>query len=409
MQKVFIILKTSTMNIPRPLYLNRLLPFAEKGMIKVLVGQRRVGKSYILKSIEQILREKHPDANFITINIEDFSFSHIDSASNLHEEISSRLSSEKTNYIFIDEIQEVEGFEKVLRSLALHPNTDIYVTGSNSTMLSSEIGSRLAGRSIEFKIHPLDYSEFCEFHNLSDSDETLMLYLQYGGMPYLRNLPDKSTWKEYLRGLFDSLVYRDIVTRHSLRNNDFLQRMLLFFADNIGRIFTAKKIVDYLKSQHINSTVNSVQNYADYVCEAFILNKVKRWEIEGKRFFEIGEKYYFEDLGLRNAFIGLRPMDIAALVENVVYNHLQTQDYQVKIGCLAGGKEIDFIAEKNGELKYIQVALNVDNPETAAREFGNLQQIPDNYEKILVTFKDSTPNTLNGIRMKSLRQFLLDK
>lgn len=397
------------MIISRHLYLRRILPYVDKGIIKVLVGQRRVGKSYILKSIERILREEYPDANFITINIEDFAFSHINSADDLHKEIIGHLLSDKKNYIFIDEIQEVEGFEKVIRSLALNPNVDLYITGSNSTMLSSEIGSRLAGRSIEFRIHPLNYIEFCEFHQFTDSDETLLLYLRYGGMPYLRNLSDKSTWAEYLRGILDSLVYRDIVTRHSLRNNDFLQRLMFFFADNIGRLFTAKKITDYLKSQHISSTVNSVQTYADYICEAYILNKVKRWEIEGKRYFEIGEKYFFEDLGLRNALIGFRPMDMGALVENAVYNHLQSQDFHIKIGYLTGGREIDFIAEKDGERKYIQVALNINHPDTAAREFGNLQHIPDNYEKILVTLNESAPNTHNGIRMMTLRQFLHEK
>lgn len=397
------------MIISRHLYLRRILPYVDKGIIKVLVGQRRVGKSYILKSIERILREEYPDANFITINIEDFAFSHINSADVLHKEIIGHLLSDKKNYIFIDEIQEVEGFEKVIRSLALNPNVDLYITGSNSTMLSSEIGSRLAGRSIEFRIHPLNYIEFCEFHQFTDSDETLLLYLRYGGMPYLRNLSDKSTWAEYLRGILDSLVYRDIVTRHSLRNNDFLQRLMFFFADNIGRLFTAKKITDYLKSQHISSTVNSVQTYADYICEAYILNKVKRWEIEGKRYFEIGEKYFFEDLGLRNALIGFRPMDMGALVENAVYNHLQSQDFHIKIGYLTGGREIDFIAEKDGERKYIQVALNINHPDTAAREFGNLQHIPDNYEKILVTLNESAPNTHNGIRMMTLRQFLHEK
>lgn len=397
------------MIISRHLYLRRILPYVDKGIIKVLVGQRRVGKSYILKSIERILREEYPNANFITINIEDFAFSHINSADDLHKEIIGHLLSDKKNYIFIDEIQEVEGFEKVIRSLALNPNVDLYITGSNSTMLSSEIGSRLAGRSIEFRIHPLNYIEFCEFHQFTDSDETLLLYLRYGGMPYLRNLSDKSTWAEYLRGILDSLVYRDIVTRHSLRNNDFLQRLMFFFADNIGRLFTAKKITDYLKSQHISSTVNSVQTYADYICEAYILNKVKRWEIEGKRYFEIGEKYFFEDLGLRNALIGFRPMDMGALVENAVYNHLQSQDFHIKIGYLTGGREIDFIAEKDGERKYIQVALNINHPDTAAREFGNLQHIPDNYEKILVTLNESAPNTHNGIRMMTLRQFLHEK
>ncbi|MDE6534807.1 MAG: ATP-binding protein [Muribaculaceae bacterium] len=395
------------MIISRPLYLNRILPYVDKNMIKVLVGQRRVGKSYILKSIEQTLRERNPEANFITINLEDFSFSNIKSADDLHNEITTGLSSERKNYIFIDEIQEVSEFDKVIRSLALDTNNDIYITGSNSSMLSSEMASRLAGRSAEFRIHPLSYAEFLEFHRLADSEDSLMLYLRYGGMPYLRNLPDKSTWHEYLHGVMDALVYRDIVSRHSLRNNDFLQRLLMFISDNIGQIFTAKRIADYLKSQRINGTVNSVQTYADYICDAFIINKVRRWEIEGKRYFEIGEKYYFEDLGLRNTVIGLRPLDYGALLENAVFNHLQSQGYQVRIGYLSGGKEIDFIAEKSGEKKYIQVALNVDNPDTAAREFGNLKEIEDNYEKILVTLRDHSPNTLDGIQMVSLRQFLL--
>ena len=403
-----IILK-SPMIISRPIYLNRILPYADKSMIKVLVGQRRVGKSCILSSIEQVLREQHPDANFITVNLENFEFSHIREAEDLYKEITTRFKSGHKNYIFVDEIQEVKDFDRVIRSLALNPENDIYITGSNSTMLSSEIASRLAGRSVEFRIHPLNYAEFLEFHQFTDSDDTLSLYLQYGGMPYLRNLPDQSTWNEYLQGVMAALVYRDIVTRHSLRNNDFLQRLLLFLADNIGRIFTAKRISDYLKAQRIVGTVNSVQMYADYICEAYIINKVKRWDIEGKRFFEIGEKYYFEDLGLRNAVIGLRPMDKAALIENAVFNHLQSQDYKIRIGSLNGGREIDFIAEKNGEQKYIQVALNVDNPETAAREFGNLKSIPDNYTKLLVTLRDSAPNTFDGIKMLSLRRFLMEE
>lgn len=394
------------MIISRNLYLDRIRPYVDKAVIKVLVGQRRVGKSCILKSLEQILRQEHPEANFITINIEDFAFAHIRSAGDLHEEITRRLISERRNYIFIDEIQEVADFDKVIRSLALNSNNDIYVTGSNSTMLSSEIGSRLAGRSIEFRIHPLSYPEFLEFHQLSDSDDSLMRFLHFGGMPYLRNLPDESTWNEYLAGVMDALLYRDIVTRHSVRNNDFLQRLLSFLADNVGQIFTAKRIADYLKSQRIAGTVNSVQSYADYICEAYIINKVRRWDIEGKRYFEIGEKYYFEDLGLRNSVVGFRPMDLGAIMENAVFNHLQAGGYKTRIGYMPGGREIDFIAEKEGETKYIQVALNVNSPSTAEREFGNLADIHDNYEKIVVTLRDSAPNTRNGIRMLSLRQFL---
>ena len=317
-------------------------------------------------------------------------------------------SSDRKNYIFIDEIQEVDGFEKVVRSLNLDSRNDIYVTGSNSAMLSSEIASKLAGRSIEIRVHPLSYTEFLEFHSSSDSDISLDLYLRHGGMPYLRNLPSHETWMEYLTGISEALVYRDIVSRHSIRNNDFLQRMMLFLADNIGQIFTAKKIADYLKSQRIKGTVTSVQTYVDYICEAYLINRVRRWDIEGKKYFEIGEKYYFEDLGIRNAIIGYRPMDIGGLLENVVYNKLISDGNEVKVGTLISGREIDFIAEKNNERRYIQVAVNVNNTSTADREFGNLADISDNFEKIVVTLHDSAPNTFDGIKLMSLRQFLTE-
>lgn len=393
-------------NIPRPHYLNRILPYVDKGIIKVLTGQRRVGKSYILKSVEEEIRKSNPDANYITINLEDFAFSHITDATALHNEITSRLSSSVKNYIFVDEIQEVEGFDRVIRSLCLNPLNDIYVTGSNSSMLSSEIASRLAGRSIEIKVHPLSYCEFLEFHGLDDSDDTVDLYLRYGGMPYLRNLPERETWLEYLSGVVDALVYRDIVARYDVRNNDFLQRMLLFFADNIGHIFTAKRIADYLKSQRVGGTVTSVQAYADYICEAYLINKVRRWDIEGRKYFEIGEKYFFEDMGLRNALVGYRPTDIGKLLENAVYNKLVFDGYDVKVGVMTKGREIDFVAEKEGERKYLQVAVNVNDSATLEREFGNLSAISDNYDKLLVTLRDSAPNTLDGIRMTSLRRFL---
>lgn len=393
-------------NIPRPTYMKRILPYVNKGVIKVLTGQRRVGKSYILRSLEEEIRKSDPYANYITINLEDFAFSHITDASTLNNEIASRLSKDRNNYIFIDEIQEVKEFDKVIRSLNLDFKNDIYVTGSNSAMLSSEIASRLAGRSLEIRVHPLSYTEFLNFHNLADSDTSVDLFLRFGGMPYLRNLPNKSTWNEYLTGIVDTLVYRDIVTRHSIRNNDFLQRMLLYLADNTGQIFTAKRISDYIKAQQIKSTVTSVQNYVDFICEAYIINQVKRWEIEGKRLFEIGEKYYFEDMGIRNSIIGYRPMDIGALLENAVYNKLASDGYDVKVGVMSKGREIDFVAERNGERSYIQAAVTISDPTIAQREFGNLADIPDNYRKIVVTLRDSTPNTQNGIQMMCLREFL---
>lgn len=406
MPKVLIILKMQDIII-RPTYMDRIRPYIGKNIIKVLTGQRRVGKSFILKAIVNELRLTYPHANFIDINLEDFAFSHIRSAEDLHDEITSKLDNHQQNFIFIDEVQEIEGFDRVIRSLILREGTDVYVTGSNSRMLSAEIASRLAGRSVEIRVHPLTYAEFLTFQGIVDSDSALDLYMHYGGLPYLVNLPNHNSWGEYLASVTDAVVYRDVVTRNALRNNDFLQRLLLFLADSIGQIFSAKRIADYLKSQRQSTTVNSVQNYVDYIAEAYIANRVRRWDIEGKRYFEIGEKIFFEDIGIRNSIAGFKPNDIGGIMENMVYNHLTAKEYAVRIGVIDRGREIDFVAEKNGEQKYIQVAVNVSDTETAQREFGNLQEIGDNYEKIVVTLRDSAPNTLNGIRMMSLRQFLL--
>lgn len=393
--------------IARNIYLDKIRPYIGKNIIKILVGQRRVGKSCILKAVAEEVRQHDSEANFITINLEDFAFAHITDANSLHEEIASKIEKGKKNYIFLDEIQEVEGFDKVVRSLILDHAVDIYLTGSNSAMLSAEMASRLAGRSIEIHVHPLTYDEFLTFHDMPDSDKALDTYLRFGGLPYLRNLPEQRTWAEYLTGITDSVVYRDVVSRHSLRNTDFLQRMLLFLADNVGQIFTAKKIADYLKSQRTSTSVTSVQSYVEHIANAFIVNRARRWDIEGKRFFEIGEKIYFEDLGIRNSIVGVKPGDIGQLMENAVYNHLAATGYDVKIGVLAQGREIDFIADKNNERRYVQVALTVADERTAQREFGNLTNIPDNYRKTVVTLRESAPNSHEGIELMSLREFML--
>lgn len=393
--------------IARPLYLNQIRPYIGKNIIKILIGQRRVGKSYILKAVANEIRATYANANIIEINLEDFAFLHIDNAKKLYEEIKDRIESQRKNFIFIDEVQEVEDFDKVVRSLILDSNNDVYITGSNSSMLSSEIASRLAGRSVSIHVHPLTYKEFLTFHSLDDGDNALDAYLKYGGLPYLINLPDQSTWNEYLSGITDAVVYRDVVSRHALRNTDFLNRLLLFVADNIGQIFSAKKIADYLKSQRISTSVTGVQTYISYVEDAFIINRARRWDIEGKRLFEFGEKFFFEDLGIRNSIIGYRPGDIGGLMENVVFNHLVASGYKVKVGVMQQGKEIDFVAEKDNELRYVQVAMSVADSDTAAREFGNLTKINDNYEKTVVTLHESAPNTRSGIRLQSLREFLL--
>ena len=401
------------MNFPRILkkrkgYIDRIKPFMQKSVIKVLTGQRRVGKSFLLyQLIEEILAEE-PDANIIYVNLEDFTFSSQQTAEDLHSYIISHSKEKVKNYIFIDEIQDIPGFEKVIRSLLLNEDNDIYITGSNAKMLSGELATYLSGRYIEFKIYSLSYSEFLEFHGLTESETSYELYSRYGGLPYLLNLPlEDETVNEYLKSVYSTIVFRDVVSRYKLRNTLFLEKLIQFLSENIGNLFSAKNISDYLKSQHTTISVNQIQSYTEYLNNAFLIHRVERYDLIGKRVFEIGEKYYFENMGIRNIVIGYRITDKAKILENLVYNHLLYKGYDIKVGYY-GDKEIDFIGEKNGEKLYIQVALKIDSDKTAEREFGNLLKIQDNYPKIVVTKDTFSGNSYEGIRHCPIRQFLME-
>ena len=401
------------MNFPRILkkrkgYIDRIKPFMQKSVAKVLTGQRCVGKSFFLyQLIEEILGEE-PDANIIYINLEDFAFSSLQTAEDLHSYIISHSKEKAKNYIFIDEIQDIPGFEKVIRSLLLNEDNDIYITGSNAKMLSGELATYLSGRYIEFKIYSLSYSEFLEFHGLTESETSYELYSRYGGLPYLLNLPlEDETVNEYLKSVYSTIVFRDVVSRYKLRNTLFLEKLIQFLSENIGNLFSAKNISDYLKSQHTTISVNQIQSYTEYLNNAFLIHRVERYDLIGKRVFEIGEKYYFENMGIRNIVIGYRITDKAKILENLVYNHLLYKGYDIKVGYY-GDKEIDFIGEKNGEKLYIQVALKIDSDKTAEREFGNLLKIQDNYPKIVVTKDTFSGNSYEGIRHCPIRQFLME-
>lgn len=401
------------MNFPRILkkrkgYIDRIKPFMQKSVAKVLTGQRRVGKSFLLyQLIEEILAEE-PDANIIYVNLEDFTFSSLQTAEDLHSYIISHSKEKVKNYIFIDEIQDIPGFEKVIRSLLLNEDNDIYITGSNAKMLSGELATYLSGRYIEFKIYSLSYSEFLEFHGLTESETSYELYSRYGGLPYLLNLPlEDETVNEYLKSVYSTIVFRDVVSRYKLRNTLFLEKLIQFLSENIGNLFSSKNISDYLKSQHTAISVNQIQSYTEYLNNAFLIHRVERYDLIGKRVFEIGEKYYFENMGIRNIVIGYRITDKAKILENLVYNHLLYKGYDIKVGYY-GDKEIDFIGEKNGEKLYIQVALKIDSDKTAEREFGNLLKIQDNYPKIVVTEDTFSGNSYEGIRHCSIRQFLME-
>ena len=401
------------MNFPRILkkrkgYIDRIKPFMQRSVAKVLTGQRRVGKSFLLyQLIEEILAEE-PDANIIYVNLEDFTFSSLQTAEDLHSYIISHSKEKVKNYIFIDEIQDIPGFEKVIRSLLLNEDNDIYITGSNAKMLSGELATYLSGRYIEFKIYSLSYSEFLEFHGLTESETSYELYSRYGGLPYLLNLPlEDETVNEYLKSVYSTIVFRDVVSRYKLRNTLFLEKLIQFLSENIGNLFSAKNISDYLKSQHTAISVNQIQSYTEYLNNAFLIHRVERYDLIGKRVFEIGEKYYFENMGIRNIVIGYRITDKAKILENLVYNHLLYKGYDIKVGYY-GDKEIDFVGEKNGEKLYIQVALKIDSDKTAEREFGNLLKIQDNYPKIVVTEDTFSGNSYEGIRHCSIRQFLME-
>ena len=390
----------------RPDYLARVKPFIDKNIIKVLTGQRRVGKSYLLYQIIQHIQNTNPEASIIYINKEDLSFSAIQYAEQLNEYVLEKADHQKTNYVFIDEIQEVDQFQDALRSLLLKDNLDIYCTGSNANLLSSDIAGVLSGRFIEIKIYSLSYLEFLQFHQLDDDQNNLERYMKFGGLPYLKHLPLKDeVIFEYLKNIYTTILYRDIINRFNVRKTTILEQLVTFLADNTGSLFSAKKISDFLKSQQIKIAPNQVQQYISYLVNSFIIHEVKRFDIKGKKIFEINEKYYFENLGIRNAIWGFRIQDRAKIMENVVYNHLIFRNYKVQVGKLED-KEIDFIAEKEGDILYFQVSLSINNENTLKREFENLIAIDDNFPKYLITMDKFNGSGYKGIKCIDLRTFL---
>ncbi len=398
--------------IPHPIvkredYLKRVIPFVGKNLIKVFTGQRRVGKSYLLFQIMDYLLEQDPQAKLVYVNKEDIAFSALQTAQDLHDYVLQQKSATAKTYVFIDEIQDIENFETALRSLLLYEDLDLYCTGSNAKLLSGDIAGYLSGRAIEIVVYSLSYPEFLVFHSLEDSNQTLELYFKYGGLPYLKNLVlEEAVVYEYLKNIYNTIAYRDIVNRFSIRNVSFLERLVLFLASNIGSLFSAKKISDFLKSQRTNMASNQVQTYGDYLVNAFLIHRVSRYDLIGKRIFETGEKYYFENLGIRNALWGYRLEDRGKIMENVVYNHLLFRGYQVQVGNL-GSLEIDFVAQRGGEKLYVQMALSINEPQTMEREFGNLKKIGDNFPKMVVTLDAFQGNTDEGIIATDLRNFLL--
>lgn len=393
--------------IERPFYIDRILPYVQKDIIKIIVGQRRVGKSYMLFQLMDRISALDPAGQQIYINKELHEFTDLRRAEDLLEYVAAHRRADCRLSLFIDELQDIEGFENALRSLQAEGDVDIYATGSNAKLLSGELATYLSGRYIEIKVYGLTYREFLEFHGLAQGRESLQKYMKFGGLPYLRHLPlDDAVIFDYLRNVIDAILLKDIVSRYDIRNVSFLQRLTHFIADNVGSLVTARKISEYLKSQKIKVSHNLVIDYLSYLSNALLVLPARRCDIVGKKIFEIGEKYYFEDLGIRHALVGFRATDINRILENLVFMHLKAAGYDVTVGQI-GKQEVDFVCDKAGERLYIQATYMISNDKVRDREFGNLLAIPDNFPKKVVSMDEVTGGSYRGIDHVHLENFLL--
>lgn len=396
--------------IVRKKYLSRIISHLNRGMMIILVGQRRVGKSYMLRQLRNWLEENRPEATVVYVNKELIGFSHITTAAELYQLVAPQFTPEGDNYLLIDEVQDIEDYENALRSLHAEDRCQIIATGSNAYIFSSELSTRLAGRYIEIPIYGLSYTEFLEFHGLDDSDDSLTDYLRVGGLPGLRlyDIKDEIHVRDYLQGVYNTIMMRDVVTREKIRNVPFIENLSRFIADNDGKLISTGSIVKFMKSQgeKISDTVTSA--YISYLCKALIINSVARYDIHGKKLFEMIFKYYFADHGLRNYLCGFNLRNsIEKIMENVVYLHLLSQGYMVNVGILRAG-EVDFVAVKGDATIYVQVTYLLASQETVDREFGNLAAINDNYPKYVVSMDPVAGELMQypGILHLRLRDFL---
>ena len=394
--------------ISRKDYAEHIDAWLGKEQIIVLVGQRRVGKSFVMKDF--VSRHKdEPNANIIYIDKEKKSFNFIQNHEQLNTYIDERFKTDCHNYILIDEVQDIEGWEHSVRSYRTEDDTDIIITGSNSKMLSGELSTLLGGRYEEIHIQGLSYLEFLEFHGLDDDDNTLWLYMNYGGLPGLRNigLENEDMISEYLTGVFNTIMLKDVIERHTIRNIPFLNNLISFMADTVGKLNSASSIAKFMKSQGQDVSTNVVLNYMSYFTEAYLTYAVGRYDIHGKKLLESNGKCYFGDVGLRNLIAGgEREKDIGKVMENVVFMHLLRLGYSVKVGQLRAG-EIDFVCTKPGKKCYVQVAYLIANDETRKREFGNLRLIPDDYPKYVISASPLLKRSDDeGVTHIHLREFL---
>lgn len=397
----------------RNLYLKKIIPFVNKPVIKVITGMRRVGKSYLLKLIIETLcaqKSNGPD-QILYINKESLDYDFIKDYKDLHNYVKASFKSvEGSKYLLVDEIQEIHNWEKAVSSLFSEGDIDIFLTGSNAHLLSSEIATLISGRFVEFPVYTLSFEEFLLFRgkNKKDMHTEFPIYLKFGGLPAIHHFDfDEEVVYQYIGSLYNTILLKDVIKRNNVRNVHLLENITRYVFDNVGNIFSAKKISDYVKSQKMKVGTETIQNYISYILSTFALHKVARYDIKGKRILEIHEKYYLGDIGMRHALLGYKAADISGVLENIVYLELKRRGYQIYIGKF-GNREIDFIAEKENRKMYIQVTYMLSSPETIEREFSALRSIKDNYPKYVISMDTVFGNDFEGIRRINLIEFLLN-
>ncbi len=397
------------MIVERKEYLNKLIAWKDKQIIKIVTGVRRCGKSMLLELYQNYLKEHGiEEEQIIAINFEDLDYEELTDYKKLYNYLKSHLTENKMTYIFLDEIQNVENFPKVLDSLYIKDNVDIYVTGSNAYMLSSEIATVISGRYVQIEMLPLSFREYMESTgNMKDRGIKYAEYLQNSSFPYtleLKNQPNEI--REYLEGIYNTIVVKDIVNRKKITDTAMLKSLLQFVFDNIGNPLSPKKIADTMTSAGRKIDTRTVERYLEAFCESYIIYKAKRYDIKGKQYLKTLDKYYIVDIGMRYMLLGSRQVDAGHILENVVYLELLRRGYEVFVGKI-DSFEVDFVAQDHKGIIYFQVALTIHDENTLKRELRPLQAIQDHYPKILLTMDEEPEEQYDGIRRINARDWLL--
>lgn len=398
--------------IDRPLYMDKIMAYTDTPFVKILTGVRRCGKSTILKMImERLKTERHiPDERIISCRYDSMEYVDL-TAKDMYDQLKSRLSTEGKTYLFLDEVQEIEGWERVVNSLASDFDVDLYVTGSNSRMMSSEIATYLTGRYISFRIFTLSFGEYLMFKRqyapVSDAKTELANYVRLGGFPatHLRAYSQEEVYT-IVRDIYNSTIFSDIVRRSQIRKIDQLERVVKYTFNNVGNTFSAKSIADYLKSEHRSLDNETVYNYLEKLEKAYLLHRCIRYDLQGRELLKTQEKFYLADVALRYSVLGYDADSVAASLENIVYLELCRRGYTVNVGKTDGG-EIDFVAERQNERLYVQVTQEIRSEKTAKREYERLLEIRDNYPKYVLTTDAFAGGNYQGIRTMHIADFLL--